>query len=77
MCKQQCGCQHKCAALRERVGWPSDLACVDPNVRETTVDTQWANDFLRFAETHGWVAEAGRANEADQEAQPGRCAPST
>ena len=57
-CRQQCGCQQHCAALRAKTAWPASLPCVDPNARDTSVDTQWANGFLRFAQDCGWLAEA-------------------
>ena len=66
-CKEQCRCQQRCAALRAKTGWPADLACVDPNDKGTSVDSQWSHAFLRFAKTHGWYNQAALAN------QPNRC----
>jgi len=68
-CRQQCGCQQNCAALRAKIAWPASLPCVDPNARDTSVDTQWAKGFLRFAQDRGWPVEAELAS------QPTRCTP--
>ncbi|CAL5225416.1 g8230 [Coccomyxa viridis] len=66
-CKEQCRCQQRCAALRAKTGWPADLACVDPNDKGTSVDSQWSHAFLRFAKTHGWYNQAALANQPNRQ----------
>ncbi len=66
-CQEQCRCQQRCAALRAKTGWPADLACVDPNDKGTSVNSQWSRAFLRFAKTRGWYGQAALA-------EPNRCA---
>ncbi|CAL5220674.1 g2720 [Coccomyxa viridis] len=71
-CSQQCGCMQSCAALREKSGWPESLPCVDPNARETSVDVNWANRFLSFAQECGWIIRAGHAPQPNRQALPGQ-----
>lgn len=59
-----CGCQQRCAALRCKTGWPADLPCVDPNNKDTNVDTSWVKAFLQFATRAGWHAEPMQASQA-------------
>ncbi|CAL5219663.1 g10192 [Coccomyxa viridis] len=57
---------------REKSGWPESLPCVDPNARETSVDVNWANRFLSFAQECGWIIRAGHAPQPNRQALPGQ-----
>ena len=52
-----CACQQKCIALRSRLSWPPDLPCVNPNKKDTTVDTAWLDKFLEWARSKGWLPQ--------------------